>query len=562
MHNPNKAVEYLERKTVVCLLFIFVFCFLTFGFPLLSGLPAGFDMITDIRFASALKEALLSGQFFPGWANDNFGFGSIGIRFYPPVSLYVLAFTEMITQDWFWALWSNLLFWMTLGCVGVFLFVREWTDSISGLIAATAYAIVPQHLAEVFQFFLFAEFAAWAIIPFCFLFVTRICRKGTWINVILFAISYAVLILTHIPTTIITSLTLPLYVLLVLDWKNYKRIAVQLGAAVALTVGGTAFRLVTIISEFNWLAHNNPKYATGYFRFEEWLFPNVLTERNNFLFVMTSWLFDIAIVMTVILTIPAFVLLWRVRRRHDSDTRYVLFASSITGLFSFFMLSRPSEFIWDALPFLQKIQFPWRWMSVVSLFAVVAFSISIPLLFREFRHRERFIAYPAILTIATIILFNITQIIIPSAPIPYAEFHEVEREIAEQPMFEGWWPTWAKPEALDIREKVTAEGRQVDVVDWDPMSRAFLVGKGEPIDVRIATFYYPHWKASVNGVAVNVVPDRFGAISIPIPSRDSVVSLSFREPLLNRFATLLSMIVWLVLALGLGATFLRIEKPV
>ena len=75
MKSIGKKLEKLMQNNFACITFLFLFCFASFGLPLLWGLPSGYDMVTDIRFASALKDAMLAGDFFPGWANDNFGFG-------------------------------------------------------------------------------------------------------------------------------------------------------------------------------------------------------------------------------------------------------------------------------------------------------------------------------------------------------------------------------------------------------------------------------------------------------------------------------------------------------
>src|SRR5690606_31758917 len=48
-----------------------------------------------------------------------------------------------------------------------------------------------------------------------------------------------------------------------------------------------------------------------------------------------------------------------------------LIMPAIFGLFFFiaaFMATSYSKFIWDILPFFAYIQFPWRWLSVASLF--------------------------------------------------------------------------------------------------------------------------------------------------------------------------------------------------
>lgn len=549
------------QNNFACITFLFLFCFASFGLPLLWGLPSGYDMVTDIRFASALKDAMLAGDFFPGWANDNFGFGSIGIRFYPPVAFYLLAFTEMLGANWFWSLWSNLLFWMFLGSVGTFLFVKEWGTPVHGLIAGIGYAIVPQHLSEVFQFFLFAEFAAWAVIPFCFLFVTRICRKGKWIDVVLFSISYSLLILTHLPTTIIVSLCLPMYVLIVMDWRRSLTVFSRLAVAIGLTIAATSFRWVTIITEFDWLAHNDPRWAAGFYQYATWLFPNTLTSRNQFLYVLSSWLFDLSIVMTAALLIPAIVFLRKARRERTSDAWRIIAASVAVTVFAFFMLSRPSQFIWDALPFLQKLQFPWRWLSILSFAAVVAFALSVPRLLDLVKGRERFVAYPALALVVTIILFNITQIIIPSAPIPVAKFTKVEKQVAEEPMFEGWWPVWAKGEAFEQNPAPFADGRAIDINGWNGAQKTLNVAAGDSTKLVVPVFYYPHWKATVNGVATDVSMNENGVITIPISGEPARVRLYFEEPFRIVMMRWFSLAIWVLFGLVLAAGFAQFRLP-
>ncbi len=503
-------------------------------------------MLTDIRFAAAFQDAIANGQLFPSWADDNFGFGSIGIRFYPPLSIYILAITHLITNDWFITFLSNLYVWMILGCAGMYFFVKDWGTPTQGLLAAMLYAIVPQHLAEIFQFFLFAEFAAWGFLPFCFMFVTRICRGGTWVDVALFALSYSLLILTHIPTTIIVSFSMPIYVLILLDWRSCKRIFIQLFSAIVLTLLATSFRWITIVSEINWLAHNGPEHTSGYYDFSLWMFPNVWASRTLFIYVMRAWLFDIAIILTAALLIPAFVNLFKDFTKANKSIQRIFVASLITSCFAFFMLSRASFSIWNNFNFLQKIQYPWRWLSVFSLLCVVLFSLSVSYLMQKFEKFERLVAYPALALVVTIILFNITQIIIPSAPFPSAEFAKIEKEVKTEPMWEGWWTVWAKAEAFENKEKVVAGNRNVEITNWTRESKEFVVQSGEEKNVGVQSFYYPHWKANVNGQNIQINKDENGAINIPISNEVSRVRLYFEEPFIVRIAQVISTVTWLL----------------
>jgi hypothetical protein len=549
MQSLNTFIEDYGEKGWLHAALILIFCYVAFALPLqIYGLPSGFDMLTVIRFSTAFQDAFASGQLLPSWTNDNFGYGSVGIRFYPPLSLFVLAITQVVTDDWFTAFLTNLYLWMVVGCAGMYLFVKEWGTPKQGLMAAVLYAVIPQHLAEIFQFFMFAEFAVWAFLPFCFLYATRVCRGGNWKDVTLLAISLSLLILTHLPTTIIVALCLPIYVLTVMDWSKWKQVFIHLSGAITLTLLATAFRWVMLVSEVKWLAHDGPEhYASGYYEFSQWLFPNVLAPRAMFVYVLTSWLFDIAIVLTVALMIPAVLSLFR--SQVSPSIKRVIIAASVTALFAFFMLSRPSFHVWNNLVFLQKLQFPWRWLSVLSMLSVLLFAISIPHLMARFRNRQRLIAYPALALVVTIVLFDITQIIIPSAPVPSAEFAEVEKKIHTEQIWKGWWPSWAKEKAFENVEssgKVSAGSRTVEITSWDRESKEFFVQPGDAISVGVQTFYYPLWKATVNGHPTELSMDESGAITIPLTTEASTVRLTFEEPIPNRFASWISAVVWLI----------------
>jgi hypothetical protein len=210
------------------------------------------------------------------------------------------------------------------------------------------------------------------------------------------------------------------------------------------------------------------------------------------------------------------------------------------------MLSKPSLFIWNYVGFLQKIQFPWRWLSVLSMLGVISFTLSIRRLTIRFPRFERWIVYSGLALIVAMILFDITQIIIPNEPIPRAKFEKIENELETEPIFEGWWPIWAKEEAFENREKVTAGNRLVEIASWESEERAFTVQPGEPLNLRVATFYYPHWKATVNDKSVVVGKDEFGAITIPVHGEVSEVNLSFEEPNINKFAGYISVLTWIL----------------
>ncbi len=83
---------------------------------------------------------------------------------------------------------------------------------------------------------------------------------------------------------------------------------------------------------------------------------------------------------------------------------------------------------------------------------------------------------------------------------------------------------------------VESQGREVAIERWEPERREFIVGAGKG-EVRVRTFYYPHWKAFSNGRELSVRPDTDGAILVGVPENASSVVLQFQEPSRVRIAT-------------------------
>ena len=566
----HKFFEHTIHKNWVCIGIVILFSLVTFLAPIAFwGIPSGLDLETDLRFASAYMDAIRHGTLLTAWANDGGGFGSIGVRFYPPLPFITLALTQLATQNWFTSLCLNLTLWMVVGGIGMFYLCRQWGSPMQSTAAAVIYAVVPGRLNEIFQYVLYAEFAAWAILPFCFLFLSRVCERRRWSDAFALATTSALLVLTHIPTTIIAALVFPIFTLFLIERSSLKKTLVQLGFAFVVTLLATAFRLVILVNELSWLAHNDSRYISGFYETSSWLFPAVLVPHKLLLLVIGSWISDITVALTVILLVPSLIVAWNGRLVTSDRLRIVIRAMLFTALFVFFMVSRLSEPIWRYFSLLQKIQFPWRMLSVLSIMAVVGLSLSIPILTQTYPRLRRTILYSIVFFVVLMSLFDYTQLMYPSAPYTHKQFDKLVSELTTKPIWEGWWPIWAKSEAFRNESKVSVSNRDVKIFEWDSADRVFKVRGGEPQEIRVATFFYPYWKATVNGAPAQVSKDENGTIIIPISSQESEVHLFFEEPVIERLAIWVSLLTWIAVAFGLVALFRNrfrlgrlLDKPV
>src|SRR5262245_15481849 len=78
----SAAPKFKVRILHVVLVILISFC--AVGPPVfLRGFPTGGDFLQHLRFAISYSESLDAGKLQPDWTNDNFGFGSVGVRVYP-----------------------------------------------------------------------------------------------------------------------------------------------------------------------------------------------------------------------------------------------------------------------------------------------------------------------------------------------------------------------------------------------------------------------------------------------------------------------------------------------
>ena len=557
--DPITSSKKLIEKDWFCLIIVslVVICFIA---PIIfAGIPEGDnDFAQHLQFARTYYEAISSGDYLPVWASaDNYGFGSVGVRFYPPVSAFALALIKILTGNWFDAIWISFLFWMFAGCVGIYFLAREWLVPKYATIAAALYVFVPYHLLQIYQLWLYAEYVAAAVLPFCFLFMTRVCRRGRLIDILFFSVSYSLLLLSHIPSTIIGSLSLGIYALFLINWNQYEKTLIKLFIALAVSLSAAAFHLIKIVTEVNWVKASDSQFSSGDYDPQQNLFPLFISVGKKYI-QRVAWHFDVTIFLTVLLFLPAIFYLGLQVRENKFKDKKVLLALSVTGLVSLFMISLPSSLVWSSLPLLQKIQFPWRWLSVLSIVSVLIYASAISQLSLESKYVKKILIYLFLSVFLIILLFDITQNIIPSAPLPRATFEATLPKLFDEPGCECWWTTWAKSEAFERREKVFADLRDVQIGLWNNKTREFTIEKGQPFNVRIGTFYYPYWQSTVNNNPVKPILADDGAMLIPIPAEKSTVKIWFQEPSYVIFAKYISILTWLFFGLtGLFCLFSR-----
>jgi hypothetical protein len=523
---------------------------------LIRGIPGGNDAVQHYEFAQQVVDSVRSGQLYPAFAgNSNHGFGDVGLRVYPPLAYYVLAGSYLVCGDWYFASICTFLLIFLIGGVGVFLWGRECFSINAGLSAAAIYTFAPFHLNEIYNNFLYAEFAAGAILPFCFLFVTRTLKAGKFSDAVLLGISFALLVATHLPLTVIGSLSLAVYT--AASFRKAKiRNTVRLFLAAAFGLILSSFYWVRMITEMSWVKHSQPEYYAKIWSYQENFLISLRTVTDFMNDGLSLWFGDLMLIATLILCIPSLIFLFRAAR---NERRLLPFG--LLFAFGVFMATPMSLPIWQITNVLQRTQFPWRWLTIVTVAGSVIAGAAIVEAHMRFGDTGN---KTLMLLAGTVLLpFIFLSAFVVRAPhfTERTEFNERSAAFSDGETFEGWWPVWAKRQAFSNHEKVLAENRQIEIQKWAPTVRSFKVGDGSAEKAAVSTFYYPHWKALVDGKPVELEHDSDGIITLRVPSNTASVELKFIEPSIVTISKSIAGSAWLLAFVFLLLNFFGKQDP-
>lgn len=543
--------DHLQPGTCIPLIFLAAF---SLTLPIfINGTPKGNDLQQHFQFAVTFYNAILEGDFVPSLSTaTNFGFGDVGVRFYPPLSYYAIAVFRMVTGSWHSAAAINFLFWFFLGGLGIYLWSREHFSDAASLAAAVAYMIAPYHVNEVYNASFFAEFAGAGVLPFCFLFVTRLCKNASPLNVACLAVAYAALVLTHLPTAVIGSAGLLIFALFSLRGRDGFRTVVSLAASVSIGLMLSAFYWIKVVTELPLVNHSGAEFIAKNYDYKfnfvaSYFYVAADTYDDRFL-----WMSDLMFLVALGLFVPS--ILFRLFSKSDNRFQFTP-ALAILGL-GIFMATPLSVAVWENVSFLQKIQFPFRWMVLINLAGAFLVAAGFKSFADAFSTRIRPLALISAGLMAIAIAFSAAQIIRPALFIPKIDFDEYVSGLSHEPSYKCWLAVGASEDAFVNREKISAKGI-VTVTQWDNYEKRFEVGGGHEELVRLAAFYYPHWKAESDTREIAVAPGDDGALNVKLPADTASFRVYFVEPDSIKAAGVVSLLSWLAVLIFLFVQFIR-----
>jgi len=338
-------------------------------------------------------------------------------------------------------------------------------------------------------------------------------------------------VFTHLPLTVIGSLALVVYALIRMPSQARLRTLLKLAGAAALGLCASSIYWVTMISEMRWIGMNEVHRDSS------------VDYRFNFLLSTFSpdnlnvWWMNILALMTLLLSAPVVLLF---RRDAESERRRLRPVILLT-LFAVFMtvpLSRP---IWNLLSALQETQFPWRWLALVSMGVSLLTAGAMQRLVQPDTNTNRVRRLLILGMMCIGVAFTLSHVVREAKFLPARDFEDTLAAVRGTSSIDYWLPVGASPTAAPMMAEAEAGDRTVSVQSWTPESRRFSVAHGDATELRVRTFYYPHWTAKSGEQLLSTHADKDGVLLISLPPDAMTVDLVFQEPQRSRVSSLASL---------------------
>ncbi|MCJ7596559.1 MAG: 6-pyruvoyl-tetrahydropterin synthase-related protein, partial [Desulfobacterales bacterium] len=532
------------------------------------------ESIDQLLRVIELNRGIGEGQFYPRWFGDLAGgFGSPYFIFYAPLIYYVSEAFHLLGFGLVTSLKGMIFLGVLMSGVGMYLLTKPFWGSFGALVSGAAYIYVPYRMVDLYLRGDFAEAFAMSLLPFVLYFFYQIVVRKEVHWVLGAVISYAALIFTHNATALIFSGFL-LWVLIFFG--------LQRGSFYGLARGLLGMIWALSLSAVFWLPALLEKGLVNIHLIHGDL---ALDFRNNFLELIrlfsTTWALEggpadrnlpFQIGWPHILFVMfSFSYLLRPESQGKKEARQHMLFFLFCVILALFFTNESSRPIWESLPLMKYLQFPWRFLTILSFFisilsgALLLYFVDTPKPIQQVFQ----IALVSIIALTGLQYCRVSGYLIMSEETMTPEWVKAHGGTVsayntskmDQIRDYGEYLPRSVKKLPDKRragqvQVLTGAGRIMDL-KRTMQAYEFTVSADENIEIIVGSFYYPSWKGRIEGRELFLFTDDEGLIHLQVPKGISRVRVFFGDSTARKWAKYISLISLLAV---LAILFLRIAK--
>ena len=525
---------------------------------LIRGIPAsspssGHDATIALKWSLLFSQEFWEGNLYPHWLTGaNNGFGSVAFYFYPPITYWTYSLLAGASRSWL-AGDTILCLAFTLARIlagfSCYWWLRHNVSVRAALIASFFYMAAPYHLAgDLLIRTAAAETFAFIFTPIVFC-GADLLREQPSKGVFVTAIGFSLLTLTHVFTALLCGAIAGVYV--TAQYWRRPSLLFLFGAALIVGLGCDAFYWLPIVTLAKY-THLTTIFG-GYYKYSRWFL-----EGANFR--SSQWRLFLTILEQLLLCGSLLFLFGvTVMRSPSRGVGERWYAGLAAIAVAFFLMTGASAPIWASLPMLYKVQFPWRFMALITTLSAALFAIAID---------RAANAWARNLVIAVALLG-----LAPAAwAIFESPFERGEARLAktllendEKEYVPIWWTGDMGPGRFKGPElpatTVIADGKgDVERIHFRAGGVEAVVNAREQAAVIFRQMYFVDWFALVDGKPADaVLSPSSGLVSVSVPTGEHTVVLDHHVLPEQRLGLWISAAAFLLLLGGVWALS-RLER--
>ncbi|MBI3422954.1 MAG: hypothetical protein HY011_08430 [Acidobacteria bacterium] len=567
------AQRLKEGLTLVCF-FLLVAVWVSYARLNNPTFGAQGDLPAHYQLTRAYAQSLAEGAWLPRWAGIlDGGRGDAFFTFYPPLFYGLTALAAKLLQtDFINALKVSTLVCLLLAQINAYLLARNFFPKTASVLAAALYVLLPAYALLTLHRAFLPNGLALAFVPLALLATHRLLL-GEQVKhaTALFAFSLSLIVLTHVITTFLCAIAVGLLALCYLPeagWRGWKNLLLAGLLALALTV----FFLLPQQLEMSWVQvklQTAQQDFRNYFLFaaapDSQQFHQAWAELNR----AASW---ITVLQTALIAIIGLAF-WR--KSQPQPQRLLLRFCLALAAFGLLISLPVSLLLWERLPGLAYIQFPWRLQPIVGLCGGLLLAAFLACRTEFSANSRKLLTGALALLLLGNFLFTYVIAKHTKAEIARAELIKHLENPARPPI------TIEQLRELEYQEEFTYLAALANQIYFRPLSAdallyaaskeygglSFVNGRGqivaqqltnqhrefrldntEPVRVRLNTYAYPHWAARLDGNAVTLNTETgSGLLLLDLPAGQHTLTLAYeiRQPA-QVWARRISAVAWLL----------------
>jgi hypothetical protein len=499
-----------------------------------SGHDIAFHASSWLDVAGQWKEGIV----FPRWCElANNGFGEPRFIFYPPLS-WMLGAALGFLVPWNAVPGTFIVVAQTLAGISMFALSRRFFSTSASLFAAACYAANPYALLVVYMRSDFAEELACSFMPLLLLAALQLCdvtlnrwRSGARVTAI-FALLFAGIWLSNAPAGVLASYSMAL----LFAWAGIARKSfapLWRGAGgLALGFALSGFYLFPAAYEQRWV-NIGQALSSGLQPAQNFLFTKIAdSEHNDF-----NWIASTIAALLMALTGASAIVAYRNASKEEfAGEKRSWQAMLLLSATAMILMLHSSSILWEHLPKLQFVQFPWRCMGILA----VPYAFFSAAAVRRWRPGWVWAAV-VFIAVAGTAAFLVHKAWWDSNDIPV-----LQEAIASGQGFDGTdeydpakddhtdLPAKAPPVQILPREGAPAPApdAKIRIARWTAEEKDLSVTSPQPFRLAVRLLDYPAWRIEVNGqLVMPESPESTAQVILPLPAGTHSVDIRFGRTL-------------------------------